>query len=171
MNLPSSELFSGGKTYEQMISNIDLLPTLIDLAGGKPPENIEGESFLPLLKGKTKEFRNRIFAEKSYHELYDPIRCMRTKDFKMIYNFEPLETLYQIPADILKDLSGQYMKERYKFPRVTEELYDLERDPNELVNVAKNLEYEGIIETLKQDLFNWMKSTNDPILRGRIPKQ
>lgn len=171
MNLPSSELFSGGKVYDQMLSNIDLLPTLVDLVSGKPPKNIEGESFFPLLKGKTNEFRNRIFAEKTYHELYDPIRCMRTKDFKMIYNFEPLDTLYQIPQDILKDLSGQYMKERYNYPRVTEELYDLERDPNELINLAENPEFEPIVGTLKKDLFNWMKYTNDPLLFGKIPKQ
>ena len=76
-----------------------------------------------------------------------------------------------MPADILKDLSGQYMKEHYNYPRATEELYDLKRDPNELVNVARHPEYEGIIESLKTDLFNWMKYTNDPILRGKIPKQ
>ncbi|MHA1671434.1 MAG: sulfatase family protein [Promethearchaeota archaeon] len=171
MNLTSSELFSGGKIYDQMISNIDLLPTLVDLAGGKPPVNIEGNSVLPLLRGEIGEFRNRIFAEKTYHELYDPIRCIRTKNYKMIYNFEPLETLYQIPIDVLKDLSGQFMKDSYKNPRIPEELYDLESDPNETVNLAENPEYKDIIGTLKKDLFNWIKYTNDPILFGKIPKQ
>jgi len=171
MNLPYSELFSGGKVHDQMISNIDLLPTFMDLAGGKPPKKIEGTSLIPLLKGEIDEFRNRIFAEKTYHELYDPIRCMRTKNFKMIYNFEPLDTLYQIPADIIKDLSGQYMKEYYNHPRVHEELYDLENDPNEIMNLAENPEFEGIVGTLKKELFNWMKYTNDPILFGEIAVQ
>ena len=171
MSLTSSELFSGGKVYDQMISNIDLLPSLIDLARGKPPHNIEGKSILPLLKGEIDEFRDRIFAEKTYHELYDPIRCMRTKNFKIIYNFEPLDTLYQIPVDILKDLSGQYMKEIYNHPRIAEELYDLENDPNETMNLAENPEFEGIVGTLKKDLFNWMKYTNDHLLFGKIFKQ
>jgi len=171
MSLTSSELFSGGKIYDQMISNIDLLPSLVNLAGGKPPRNIEGKSILPLLKGEIDEFRNRIFAEKTYHELYDPIRCMRTKKYKMIYNFKPLDTLYQIPADILKDLSGQYMKERYNYPRAVEELYDLEIDPNEKVNLAENPEFEHVVGTLKKELFNWIKYTNDPILFGEIPRQ
>jgi len=171
MNLPYSELFSGGKVNDQMISNIDLLPTLVDLAGGKPPKKIEGKSLLPLLKGEIDEFRNRIFAEKTYHELYDPIRCMRTEKYKIIYNFEPLNTLYQIPADILKDLSGQYMKKFYEYPRISEELYDLESDPYERVNLAENPEFEHVVGTLKKDLFNWIKFTNDPILFGKIPKQ
>jgi len=171
MSLNSSDLFSGGKIYDQMISNIDLLPSFVDLAGGKPPSNVEGKTILPLLKGEVDEFRNRIFAEKTYHELYDPIRCMRTKKYKMIYNFKPLNTLYQIPADILMDLSGQYMKERYNYSRVTEELYDLEFDPNEKTNLAENPEFEHVIGTLKKELFNWIKYTNDPILFGEIPRQ
>jgi len=171
MSLNSSDLFSGGKIYDQMISNIDLLPSFVDLAGGKPPSNVEGKTILPLLKGEVDEFRNRIFAEKTYHEIYDPIRCMRTKKYKMIYNFKPLNTLYQIPADILMDLSGQYMKERYNYSRVTEELYDLEFDPNEKTNLAENPEFEHVIGTLKKELFNWIKYTNDPILFGEIPRQ
>jgi arylsulfatase A-like enzyme len=171
MNMPSSELFSGGKVYNQMLSNIDLLPTLVELAGGKPPSNIEGKSIMPMLKGKINDFRTEIFAEKTFHELYDPIRCIRTKRYKMIYNFEPLETLYQIPIDILKDFSGQYMKDIYNHPRVTEELYDLENDPNEVINLAKHPDFEQVLDTMKKALFDWIKLTNDPILYGKISKQ
>jgi len=171
MSLTTSELFSGGKVCDQMISNIDLLPSLVDLVGGKPPSNIEGKSILPLLKGEIDEFRNRIFAEKTYHELYDPIRCMRTEKYKMIHNFEPLDTLYQIPADILMDSSGQYMKERYNHPRVAEELYDIENDPNELNNLAENPDFEHIVGRLKKELFDWMKDTNDPLLKGKIKNE
>lgn len=171
MNLQASELFSGGKVYNQMLSNIDLLPTLIELVGGNPPSNIEGKSFLPILRGELDEFRSRIFAEKNFHELYDPMRCIRTTKYKMIYNFEPLNTLYHMPIDILKDLSGQYMKETYNSPRPQEELYDLENDPNETKNLAEDSDFETIVGTLKKELFEWIKYSNDPIFFGKIPKQ
>ena len=171
MNHQTSELFSGGNVYDQMISNIDLLPTLVELAGGEIPDNIEGKSFIPLLKENRDQFREKIFAEKTYHELYDPIRCIRTSKYKMIYNFEPLNTLYQIPQDVLNDLSGKYMKERYNSPRPMEELYDLEKDPLETRNLAELSEFEHIVGTLKKELFEWIKNTNDPIFFGRIEKQ
>jgi len=171
MNLTTSGLFSGGKVYDQMINNMDLLPSLVDLAGGKPPRNIEGKSILPLLNGEIDEFRNKIFAEKTYHELYDPIRCLRTQRYKMIYNFEPLDTLYQIPADVLMDLSGQYMKERYNHPRVAEELYDLHKDPNETTNLINDPEFKNTGNELKEELFKWLRRTNDPILEGKVIPQ
>jgi arylsulfatase A-like enzyme len=150
---------------------MDLLPTLVELAGGKSPSNIEGKSILPILKGEKNIIRDKIFAEKTYHELYDPIRGIRTERYKMIYNFEPLDTLYQIPIDIYNEISGQYMKDFYKEPRETEELYDLENDPNERVNLAENPEFENILGTLKKELFDWIKYTNDPIFFGKVPKQ
>ena len=171
MSMPSSELFSGGKVYNQMLSNINLLPTLIEFAGGISPSNIEGKTIIPLLKGEINEFRSEIFAEKTFHELYDPIRCIRTKKYKMIHNFEPLETLYQIPIDILNDLSGQYMTDKYNYPRVTEELYDLENDPNEMRNLAENSDFEHVQRMMKKALFDWIKLTDDPILYGKIPRQ
>ena len=69
------------------------------------------------------------------------------------------------------DYSGQYMKDYINEPRPTEELYDLRRDPNESVNLAESSEYKNIRNDLKERLFNWLKTTEDPILKGRIPKQ
>ncbi len=171
MNLPSSEIFSGGNVVDASVSTIDLLPTLIDIGEGTPPKNIEGKTIVPLLKNEVSEVRKEIHAEKTYHELYDPIRCIRTEYYKYIYNFEKLDTLYQIPIDILMDYSGQYMKDYINEPRPTEELYDLRCDPNESVNLAESSEYKNIRNDLKERLFNWLKTTEDPILKGRIPKQ
>jgi len=171
MNLPSSESFSGGKVIDTSLSNIDILPTLIELGQGTSPSGIEGKSIIPYLKNEEQAVRDEIFAEKTYHELYDPIRCIRTKEFKYIYNFEKLDTLYQIPLDILMDYSGQYMKDYINEPRPTEEFYDLRKDPNEFNNIAGSREYNSIQEMLKRKLFDWLKTTNDPILQGRIPKQ
>jgi len=168
MNCPNQNLFKGGKVLDQMISNIDLMPTLLDFIGAEIPENIEGKSFLPVLKDNTIPFRNEIFTEKNFHEIYDPLRSVRTKDFKYIRNFEPSEYLYQIPLDIERGLSGQGLKEKIKLKRVNEELYDLKNDPNEITNLINDAAYDAVLIELKQKLVSWMKETNDPLLKGKI---
>ncbi|MHA1678707.1 MAG: sulfatase family protein, partial [Promethearchaeota archaeon] len=171
MSLPSSEYFSGGKVFNQMISNIDLLPTILDLIKAQILKSLEGKSFLKVLMGESDSFREFIFAEKTFHEIYDPIRGIRTERYKYIYNFKPLDTLYQVPRDISMGLSGKCMKDHYNNPRLTEELYDLENDPNEFANLSENSDYNDIKESLKKKLFEWMRRTNDPILKGDIKKE
>lgn len=168
MNCPNQNLFKGGRVLDQMISNIDLIPTLLDFIGAEIPENIEGKSFLSVLKDITVPFRSEIFTEKNFHEIYDPLRSVRTKDFKYIRNFEPSEYLYQIPLYIERGLSGQGLKDKIKMKRAKEELYDLINDPNEVNNLVNNPTYENILFELRQKLVDWMKETSDPLLKGKI---
>ncbi|MFX0049135.1 MAG: sulfatase/phosphatase domain-containing protein, partial [Candidatus Hermodarchaeota archaeon] len=171
MHQPNSNLFSGGKVINNLLINIDLLPTLIEHIGGEIPKNIEGKSFLPILKQEQVELRSEIYLEKTYHEIYDPIRGIRTNNYKYIRNFERLDTLYQMPQPVLMAPSGKFMKNYYNSPRPTEELYDLGKDSLEKTNVINITEYQEIVTELRKRLFNWLKATNDPILKGKIPKQ
>jgi len=171
MSLPQSDAFSGGKVINQMISNIDLLPTLIDYIGGKELEGIEGRNFMPIMTESNEKFRTEIFTEKTYHEIYDPIRAVRTEQFKYIFNFEVSNTLYQIPLDIMREPSGQLIKESYNKPRPKEEFYDLKKDPDEQNNLIENYNYQDVILELKAKLKNWMKQTKDPILNGKVEDQ
>ena len=168
MNCPNQNLFRGGKVLDQMISNIDLMPTLLDFIGVEIPENIEGKSFLPVLNDTTLLFRSEIYTEKNFHEIYDPLRSVRTKEFKYIRNFEPSEYLYQLPLDIERGLSGQGLKDKIKMKRKNEELYDLKNDPNEDTNLINDPTYEAVLIELRQKLLEWMKETNDPLLKGKI---
>jgi len=171
MHYPSSEYFSGGKVVNSILSNIDLLPTLIDFIGGKIPEKIAGKSFLPILKGESERIHREIFAEKTYHEIYDPIRGIRTEKYKYIKNFEELDTLYQIPKDIMMDPSGKVMREQYDKDRPMEELYDLENDPNEMNNIIDNSEYADVAYELRTKLNDWMINTDDPLLEGKVEEK
>jgi N-sulfoglucosamine sulfohydrolase len=171
MNWPKSDLFNSRRVVNQMISNIDLLPTLLDITGAESPRDIEGKSFVPILKNPNHPFRQEIFTEKNYHEIYDPIRSVRTQKYKYIKNFEKYNSLYQIPVDIERGLSGQFMKNKIEVKRPEEELYDLEEDPNEINNLMHIPSYNGILIELKQKLLEWMNATNDPILLGRVPSQ
>jgi len=171
MHQHDSTYFDGGKVINSLLSNIDLLPTLLDVIGVKPSEKVEGKSFLPILKGKAREIRSEIFIEKTFHELYDPIRGVRTYDYKYIRNFEKLNSLYQMPLPILMSPTGKYFKNVYNKPRMDEELYDLKKDPNELNNLINNGDYKQVLQNLREKLDSWLKTTNDPIIRGKIQPQ
>jgi len=168
MNCPNNSLFRGGKVLEQMISNIDLMPTLLDFIEAEIPEGIEGRSFMSVLKDSYLPFRSEVFTEKNYHDIYDPIRSIRTKEFKYIRNYEPSQYLFQMPIDIERSLSGQILKDKIEIQRTKEELYEIKEDPNENHNLAYILAYNDILLELRQSLFNWMKRTNDPLLKGKI---
>src|SRR5437867_2328785 len=70
-------------TRQEMVSNIDVLPTLLDAAGIEIPSGVQGHSLLGNTAG-----RDAIFAEKTFHSYYDPMRCVRTATHKLIRNFE-----------------------------------------------------------------------------------
>ena len=151
-----------------MISNIDLLPTLLDVVGTESPQTIEGKSFLPILEDPKLPFRQEIFTEKNFHEIYDTLRSVRTQKYKYIKNFEKFDKSYQIPIDIERGLSGQGLKDKIKMKRTEEEFYDLKEDPLELNNLAYNLSYNDVLLELRQKLNNWMEKTDDPLLKGKI---
>ncbi|MGV9172325.1 MAG: sulfatase [Promethearchaeia archaeon] len=172
MKWPKSPLFSGGKVYDSLISNIDLLPTLLDMIGADRPKDLEGKSYLPLLKGETQDIREEIYTEKTYHEIYHPIRSVRTKRYKYVKNFEKLKTLFHMPKDIYKDGSGKVMRNYYvKSSCPPEEFYDLKKDPHEKKNSINHPEYQEKIKELKQKLQKWMEKTDDPLLRGKVRPQ
>ena len=100
--------------------------------------------------------------------MYDPMRSVRTKEFKYIRNFEPSQYLYKLPIDIERSLSGQDLKDKIKMKRPEEEFYDLKEDPLELNNLAYNIAYNDALLELRQKLHSWMEKTDDPLLKGKI---
>jgi arylsulfatase A-like enzyme len=172
MYLKGSNVFSGGKKVDALLSNIDFLPTLIDFLGSDVNYwTIEGKSFLPILKGEKPSINEQIFAEKTYHVIYDPMRGIRTKDFKYIKNFPGTKRpnrQFHIPNDTFSYKSKKAIKSEYIGKRSPEELYDLNTDPYEKNNLAGNPEYETILLDLRNRLEKWMENTNDPLLYGRI---
>jgi len=152
-----SDIFQRNKVFNQLISNIDLLPTILDIIGTEMPQNIEGKSFLSILKGEKDVHRKEIFSEKTFHEYYDPMRSIRTEEFKFIKNFEESENLYQIGMDMQQDDLGKYMLKLINKPRANEELYDLKNDPNENNNLIDDYNYKDTARELKDKLYEWMK--------------
>jgi N-sulfoglucosamine sulfohydrolase len=162
---------AGGRVYDEMISNVDFLPTLLDLLGLETPKNVQGHSFEPLIRGKDYERNQAIFAEKTYHTYYDPMRCIRTERWKLIANFEYAPWQDTSPdyddnaksyVEAAKALAVPYDRQ-YDPPF---ELYDLESDPWEQRDLADSPEHQGVRDELVRRLRQWMIDTEDPLLDG-----
>lgn len=129
LSLPSRQGWNGGKTLTPMISNVDILPTLLDLTGVPVPANIQGRSFAGLLDGKGYQPREAIFGEMTYHDYYDPRRSIRTETHKLILNFSAAPA-FMDPSQAWRPRSETVVPENHAFayhPKV--EVFDLERDP------------------------------------------
>jgi N-sulfoglucosamine sulfohydrolase len=152
---------SGGAVQNQMVSNIDVLPTLLEAAGIPVPNGVQGASL--------SEGRDAIFAEKTFHSYYDPMRCVRTRRHKLIRNFEQSFAV-EVPSDIqagpiFRADPGRYSRDR---PHVVE-LYDLQSDALEMNNLAGRAEVSAVEKELNDRLWSWMRDTDDPLVKGPIP--
>ncbi|UCD28165.1 MAG: sulfatase-like hydrolase/transferase [Planctomycetota bacterium] len=122
---------------KELVSQVDLLPTLCDLAGVQVPKDIDGKSLRPLLFGASMSqpvWRDAIFSEYYGKQNWRaPIRVVRTGSYKYI----------------------RYLK-------YGEELYDLKKDPHELTNLTDSPEHRHIKKELSARLERWMIETRDP---------
>ncbi len=159
---------------QALISGEDITPTLLEAAGAKPLPEMTGRSFLPLLTGGAHQPRQYIFAARLHHgnapftersraSNFDLSRCVRSERWKLIYNCTP-QMEYQ-PVDSAGQPSWKQMVEAHlagkldpKFDRAyfgkrpVLELYDLNRDPGELDNLAGRSETVEIQQQLMRAL-------------------
>jgi arylsulfatase A-like enzyme len=158
----------GGRRLRGLYSNLDLAPTLLELAGAPVPATMQGQSFAASLRGPEQPGREAVFAEKQWHVSYDPIRAVRTDRWKLIWHKRAPEPLQPSPEHAL--LMGLELASRwYGTPRAEFELYDLNHDPDELYNLADCPACADELSSLKALLWAEMARTDDPLLRGDIP--
>ena len=167
-----------GTRTDAMVSWIDLLPTLIDLAGGEIPPDIDGRSFAKVLSGEADQHRGEIFTTHSGDGVFNvyPIRSIRTKHFKYILNLLPGHS-HTNHSDILREDGtaafwdswdeaaatnpGAAAIVRKYFERPAEELYDLRSDELEQTNLADRPEHRKLAEELREKLESWMDEQGD----------
>ena len=160
--------FHGGKVSEALVSQIDIFPTLCELADIPAPAWLQGRSLLPVVRREADEVNDAIFAELTFHAAYEPQRAIRTKRFKYIRRFGERTTpvLPNVDDGPTKDLlvaNGWADK-----PLAREELHDLLFDPAEAANVAGDPAYETARAELAVRLETWMRETGDPLLDGDV---
>lgn len=132
--------FKPGTVREEMILNIDLAPTMLELAGVPVPADVHGKSFAALAEGKNFSWRDAFYYE--YYEYPQPHRVkpnrgVRTERYKLIQYYTPPEEW---------------------------ELYDLKNDPNETTNLYDRPELQSVVNQLKKRMNELRKETNDPDL-------
>jgi uncharacterized sulfatase len=165
-----------------MVSWVDFLPTLLEAAGGNPPADIDGKSFLPVLRGARTAHRDRIFATHSNDGRWNvyPIRSVRIGDWKYIRNLHP-EYAFTTHIDLAGNLgqrayfstwedaartsaAARAIMKRYH-ARPKDELYDLARDPEEQRNLAADPVHAARLAELSGVMDKWMREQGD---EGRV---
>jgi N-sulfoglucosamine sulfohydrolase len=160
--------WDGGRVTDAQVSNVDILPTLLELLELPAGEPLQGRSFLSLLDGARHEPRREIFAELTYHDYYDPQRCIRTDRHKLIVHFSASPS-FMDPSQSWRPRSTTVTPAdpaRAYHPLV--ELYDLEEDPGETTNLAGLPQHAALRNELLARLHDWLDRTGDPILRGAV---
>lgn len=163
--------FTGGKVVDQLVSQIDLFPTLCELAEIDAPPWLQGRSLLPLLGDSPPEqIHDEIFAEVSYHAAYQPMRAVRTPRYVYVRRFgERLRAVTpNVDASPSKDawLARGYAER----PLDREMLFDAFFDPEETNNLAGNPNFQHLLGEMRERLDRWMQATDDPLLKpGRVP--
>ena len=169
-----------GSESDLLISGIDLAPTLLQAAGVSVPEEMDGMSFLPELLGRSMEGRDYVYAERGWHwgpitrtDGLDFTRSVTSHRYRLIYNVLPGRSY--TPVDMPGSeawisihaaraggkLSELHERLYFQNPRPIVELYDLEKDPYELDNLAENQAYAEIVDQLRKRLEAWMISQHD----------
>jgi N-sulfoglucosamine sulfohydrolase len=159
----------GGKVIDAMVSQMDLFPTICEVAGIDKPAWLEGTSLLPLVAGGAAQIHDEIFSEVTYHAAYEPMRCVRTQRYKYIRRYDDRghPILPNCDDSVSKDvLLARGWRDRAP---AMEQLYDLTFDPNETHNVAADPSKSEVLADMRGRLRAWMERTNDPLLGGAVP--
>lgn len=180
-----------GSSTPALTQSVDILPTLVEIAGGDPStidtgcadadgsRGFDGRSLLPILTGRTDDFRDHVFGVQTTRGIINgtlyPIRSVSDNRYKYIRNlnhgngFQNAYTKggryhdeFFLPLLAAAEKSPE-TKSRLNFfqHRPAEELYDLQSDPHELHNLAAAPEHDEVRLRLGLQLDDWMRQQGD----------
>ena len=167
-------VFSGGKVIKQVMSNVDVLPTILDFLKAEIPENIQGHSFMSFLNGKTRgeKFfapRTKAFAQYTPDMKRDNLsRSVITDRYHLIRYFDQGRSV-DYPVDVHPQLFASHLQRcKTTGTRPFVQLFDIKKDPYELIDIGSENENAAVVAELSKSLLAWMKSVNDPLLEGPL---
>ena len=158
-HLASSEYKAGGSS-DRRVGFIDLAPTLLSIAGQKPPQHMQGHAFMGTEEAPAQEFgygfRGRM------DERYDMVRSIVGKKFIYIRNYMPHKPYGQHVSYMFQTPTTQVWKKMFDEGKLNEsqsyfwktkppeELYDLDNDPDEVNNLAKSRKHADILMSMRR---------------------
>ena len=179
-----------GTKVNEFVSLADLAPTFLEIAGAAVPAEMSARSLLPRLAGiERRPQRDRVFIARERHanvragDASYPARAIRTAEYLYIRNLRPDRwpagdpQLYfavgpfgdidggptkQLLLDARDDGTVADFFKLATAKRPAEELYDLKKDPHQLLNLATDPAHAGIKTRLGRDLETWQRETGDP---------
>ena len=134
--------FMGGGKVEELVSLIDIPPTILELCGLQAPPAFQGNSLLKLLDERKAEWPDAVYAQISEAETGRTVRTQRYK--------------YAVRAPEF------HIEEPYASVYVENKLYDLQKDPGEWVNLIRDPAYETVREDMRGRLIQFMKKAEEP---------
>ena len=159
-------------TSETLLTLVDVLPTILEVSNTEIPSEIDGKSFLETLNGSKMKIHDYVFGVSTRQNIREckifPSRMIRGNRYKLIRNFNSVEVVNSNLGD--NPVINEFAKiGAESFPNVPyEELYDLEKDPYQKVNLIDNPKYKKTRNILSVALENWMKSQEDFLLDNPI---
>lgn len=178
------EVVKGGGTTDAMVQYVDVVPTLVEMAGGDPLKadtglgaGFDGRSFLKVLKGEADQHHEVVYGVHTTHGINMgkpyPIRSIRNDRYKYILNpgsdsrFQNLITEKNYEdfweswvRDAENSENAAKLVERYQ-SRPEVEFYDIVNDPFELNNLSGKVEYRKQMEDMRKQLNEWMEQQGD----------
>ncbi|MFA6173370.1 MAG: sulfatase [Kiritimatiellales bacterium] len=167
------KLIKAGSHTGSLVSSVDVAPTVLDVAGLTALPGFQGKSLTPILRDPKAVIRQYAFAEHNWHDFAGCERGVRSDRFNYVRNWRP--DLSGIPpADACKSTTWAAMTKLhaegklppqqsacFTVPRPVEELYDTEKDPFALHNLAGDPEYAPVLKQMREALDGWQKETRD----------
>lgn len=167
-----------GTTCGELVSTVDLVPTVLEATGAKRPTRLAGRSLMPLMTKQDLRWREHLFSEYHGHypPLYFPQRTVRDDRYKLIVNLlqdrpNPVAdicTSSAQPSYVSKaDVTAATVAMRQTYSTWSDappvELYDLETDPYEMRNRADDPQLAAVKARLLEALRQWQQRTQDPL--------
>lgn len=158
----------------QLVSFLDLAPTVLSLAGVEPPAHMQGRALHGMYAGAKPPHKYVFAARDRFDEQYDMVRAIRDTRYKYIRNYRPekpyvlwmayanvmptMQELFRLHADgALNPVQQLWMRDR----RPQHELYDTEEDPYEINNLAYDHAHRERLAAMQEELDAWMSRAGD----------
>lgn len=164
--------FDERDAVDPVFSNVDLVPTLLDVLDVEVPARVEGVSFRPYLAGETDDPpREFAFAQNTEGMKRDnESRSVITEDWHLIRYFDQGRPIgYPVDVDPQRFANHlERMEPSTWHARPFAELFDVVADPHELDDVGSAAENETTVAALSARLLRWMVAVDDPLLEGPV---